>query len=131
MAKSRARAVERVLKWAAILTLILGYAFGYVSRGREDLPVLVEQIPEAASMAMISEHPLILASESRGYLTVSHAQGWGGPLSLALQVDGEGRIQRVMVLDHNETLPFFYRLEKRIFFKNKSFTWDRWQGQSQ
>jgi hypothetical protein len=125
MSKSRAGAVERVLKWAALLTLILGYAFGTVSRGREDLPVLVEQIPEAASMATISEHPLILVSEpppgegseSRGYLTVSHAQGWGGPLVLALQVDGQGRIQRVLVLDHNETLPFFYLLEKKIFFQ--------------
>ncbi len=124
MADKSARAIERALKWAALLTLIMGYAAGYASRGREVLPLLIEQLPEAASMDKISEHPLVLAfetpekgSEARGYATISRAQGWGGPLSLALLVDGEGRIQRVLVLDHNETLPFFYRLEKKDFFR--------------
>jgi hypothetical protein len=50
MADKSARAIERALKWAALLTLIGGYATGYASRDREVLPLLVEQLPETASM---------------------------------------------------------------------------------
>jgi len=124
MTRKRAGATGRVVKWGALVTLALGYAIGYTGRSGEVLPLLCEQIPEAAAMATISEHPLILVSDrsgegsaTRGYTTVGRAQGWGGPLSLALQVDGQGIIQRVQVLEHNETLPFFYLLEKKVFFQ--------------
>jgi hypothetical protein len=139
MPKQNVKAIERALKWGALLTLIGGYAVGYAGRDREILPLLIEQVPEAASMGKRSEHPLVLefepageGSEMRSYYTIGRAQGWGGPLSLALLIDGEGQIRRVLVLDHNETLPFFYRLEKKRFFQqfeSKHVTDPLWPGE--
>jgi uncharacterized protein with FMN-binding domain len=124
MARSTGNTIVRTLKWAAFLTLIMGYAAGFMNRDREVLPLLIAKVPEAASWDRISDHPLVLGlgpgqegTTAAGYATVSRAQGWGGPLVLAVQVDGEGRIERIRVLDHNETLAFFYRLEKRAFFQ--------------
>jgi len=124
MAKQRTRPIGRALNWGAVLTLIAAYAVGYTIRNREILPLLFEQAPEAAAMDKIRDHPLVLASEAPGqgpeaarYYTIGRAQGWGGPLSIGLCFNEEGRILQVLVLDHNETLPFYYRLEKKEFFE--------------
>ncbi len=123
MANHNKRSLVWALKWGALLTLIAAYAAGYAVRDREALPLLLALAPEAAELDRIRDHPLVLASEATGrepedvrYYTVGRAHGWGGPLSIGLCIDGRGIILRVLILDHNETLPFYYRLEKKKFF---------------
>jgi NosR/NirI family nitrous oxide reductase transcriptional regulator len=112
-----------VIKLLAILFLAAAYLVGFTGRNREILPLLTEQVPETAHFTQISEYPLLLKSDSEpepnipGYYIVSRTQGWGGPLTLAVAIDLFGLIQGVHVLEHNETLSFFYRLEKKEFFK--------------
>jgi NosR/NirI family nitrous oxide reductase transcriptional regulator len=74
-------------------------------------------------LGTVLEHPPVLQTgpgtpeEFSGYFIISRAQGWGGPLQLAVQSDSQGTIRRIWVLDHNETLPFYYRLGKKGFFQ--------------
>ncbi len=123
MKKKGMASAALIFKLLALLSLAAAYFGGISGRNREILPLLIDQIPETAHFVKINEHPLLLkadsapGSNSSGYYTVSRVQGWGGPLLLAVAIDPSGTIRRVQVLDHNETLSFYYRLEKREFFK--------------
>jgi hypothetical protein len=119
----RSVTVRRILLWSAVLSLLAAYAVGYAHRHRELLPLLTARVPEAGDLIETGTGPLLLKtgpeapSESAGYYVISRSGGWGGPLYIAARIDGEGFIRQILILDHNETLSFFYRLEKRGFFQ--------------
>ena len=123
MCKNRPVRLALVIKLLAILSLAAAYLMGIAGSNREIRPLLTEQVPKTVHFTQINESPLLLRSDSAPeqgvpqYYIVSRVQGWGGPLCLAVAIDPSGVIQGVYVLDHNETLAFFYRLEKREFFK--------------
>lgn len=52
-----------------------------------------------------------------GYVTVSQADGYGGPMHVAVGLDMSGNIAGVSVVDHNETPPFFDRINVENYLK--------------
>jgi len=113
---------DRIFIWLAVLTLLAAYVLGYTRRDRELLPLLAAQVPDVGDFTKIGTRPLLLKagphapSDCAGYYVISRAGGWGGPLHIAGQIDERGYIRNIYVLDHNETLSFFYRMENRGFF---------------
>jgi NosR/NirI family nitrous oxide reductase transcriptional regulator len=98
------------------LGVVLGFVVCWLigsARGHGDLdPFFRLAYPEASEVVKLADgvHEARAADASViGYVAVGSASGYGGPLSLAVAVDLEGRASSLAVVDHRETPSFFER----------------------
>ncbi len=110
---------ERITVALMLLSLAAAWVAG-ARRERGDLgPALREALPGAESFeergdGIYSGSGGGSGSDSiLGYVALGEARGYGGPLRAAVGVDPRGRIAKVVILDHKETVPFFRRVLKR------------------
>ncbi len=107
----------------AISTLMASYITGNIKKGKETLVLLNEQVSSETEFNKINDKPFIfeaLDPNSKilsSYYVLTSAHGWGGPLLTASIFNSSGILTNIIVLEHKETLSFFYRLERNNFFK--------------
>lgn len=107
----------------AILSLVAAYIIGHIQQDKEVFAMVTQAVPTGTSFQKISDNPFLLEGQNpedpsfTGLYIVNKAKGWGGPLLTATIIDEEGILKQVIVLDHKETLSFFYRLQRKDFFK--------------
>ncbi|MHA1297645.1 MAG: FMN-binding protein [Promethearchaeota archaeon] len=115
--------LKNSVAWLAILSLLAAYIIGQAKKGTQIITQLHNSLPQSVEFYKISNKPLLFESRRKGteefyrYISVEKAQGWGGPLLLAAVIDSKGIIERIIVLDHKETPPFFYKIQKHKFFR--------------
>jgi NosR/NirI family transcriptional regulator, nitrous oxide reductase regulator len=113
--------VKRIIKLCAILSLIAAYVVGLSLRGKDDLVTLEASFPENTELKKLSNNPLLYevfttAGSFGRFVAVEKHHGYGGPVTLATEVDAEGTIQNIVVIDHKETPAFFQKIQEQHFF---------------
>ncbi len=103
-------------RWLAVITiasLIVAWIVGYKLESGEVEPYLAQAAPEASRFEKLSSTTYAAyAGENEqdlvGYAAVGEANGYGGPLKLAVAVDLEGNVTGITVIKHGES-PSWYR----------------------
>lgn len=109
------------LTWVALATTLVAFVVGKVSQreranGRlhAAFPELVLQLSESANVLHATDRDL---SSSRSYVSVADAPGWGGRLTLATQLDLDGHLRRVEILEARETGAFLKKILNAGFLR--------------
>jgi FMN-binding domain/4Fe-4S binding domain len=114
-AKWSRKRVERYLALATIPIMLIA-AFLGMARSNADLePIIARALPAATSFKPLGDQGFAgLTAESGsqpvGYVKISEAEGYGGPLTLAVAVDPGGVIRSVGIVEHRETPSYFQRV---------------------
>ncbi len=107
---------ERRLAFLALVTVVAAWAVGWSGRQQDLAPFLKETLPDAdrfeechtgifAGWGTVEDQQRIV-----GYVGVGQAQGYGGPMCVAVGVDSEGTVERITIVDHQETTAYFQRV---------------------
>jgi hypothetical protein len=112
-----------LLRLAAAVSLLGAYIYGVSLRSQNELTLLRQFYEPDTIFQIISDTPLIYNITSNNdassllYVAVETSNGYGGPTTIATEVDAKGVIQRVLVLEHKETPAFFKNLQDERYFK--------------
>lgn len=113
---------KTIIKWLALLSLVVAYGIGHARREASELLKLRRHYPQATSFETISTKPLLF-KVSHGepghvphYLAVEKTHGYGGPVTVATEMDPSGIIRQIRVLDHKETPVFIKKIQENQFF---------------
>lgn len=114
---------QLLLRLAAAISLLGAYIYGVSLRSQNELTLLRQFYEPDTVFQSISDTPLIYNITSKIdaglvlYAAIETANGYGGPTTVATEVDAKGVIQRVLVLEHKETPAFFNNLQDEKYFK--------------
>lgn len=120
--------MRKGISWVAYLLLFIAFVIGqqrYSGHLRISDVVMPEFVTDVQETATDDFYTLLSGSRLCGYLYVGSAQGYGGPLSLAVFADSLALIQDVQLVHHVETYSFIERLTAAGYFsqyKGKALT---------
>ena len=114
-AQQKRRRTERILAVAALSLIGIALILGSLFAETDLLAGIQEAVPESAFLERQANGVYSIWSDSAkaellGYVAIGRANGYGGPLDLAVVVDLEGAITRLHVLNHKETQSWFDRV---------------------
>jgi len=121
---------ERKLAVVAMLTIVAAWIIGLLRYEPDIVPFLREAMPGADRFELCQEG-LYAAISPRGrtsdtskddaantpeqttigYVALGQADGYGGPMRVAVGVDPSGSVVGIAVVDHRETTAYFQRVE--------------------
>jgi len=111
--------MKKYINWIAYLILAVAFIFGYFGRksdkGLSELVLLTEkhlQIGEGDA----DIYPLKNENGLVGYLSKGEAQGYGGPLRVAVVVDTSGTIIGTELVKSFETVSFLAKLDNNKYY---------------
>jgi len=111
--------IKKYINWIAYLALAVAFVFGYFGhisdKGLGELGILSEkhfQLGEADA----DIYPLKNENGLVGYLSKGEAQGYGGPLRVAVVVDTSGTIIGTELLNSFETVSFLAKLDNNNYY---------------
>lgn len=125
---------RRLPPWAValaiILTLVAAWAFGLKRSNEEITPYLQQVMPAASVFTRVAASPATFiaadaAGRTLGYVTVTEAVGYGGPLQVVTAVDSGGAILRTVIAANKETPSFLSIVLRQDYleqFKGKPAT---------
>jgi NosR/NirI family transcriptional regulator, nitrous oxide reductase regulator len=114
--KGPGRRQALVLVILLVLSLVFAWLVG-LYRSQEDLTgVLSQVLPEAQRFDLLGKE--VFAGYSReagleqrvGYVSVADAYGYGGPIRVAVGLDGQGHITQIALLQQSESLAFLRKI---------------------
>ncbi|MCP4680700.1 MAG: FMN-binding protein [Desulfobacterales bacterium] len=117
--KSRKR-IERIVGLIAVVVIILVWLISSFFGDREILPYLKKAMPKADRFE-IGTDGLYTAYNAKGmigYINISKADGYGGPMTIATAVDMKGDIIGITVIDHKETPSFLKQVVTNHLFES-------------
>lgn len=105
---TRRRRTERLLALAALLLIVVVWVLGALRAEANLMPAVQQVFPEAGHFERQADgFYLAYRDESQGellgYVAIGEADGYGGPLTLAVGVDPSGEVLGAVVADHKET----------------------------
>ncbi len=112
-----------LLRLSAAISLLGAYIYGVSLRSQNELTPLRKFYEPDAIFKIVSDTPLIYTITSNNdagllrYAAIETTNGYGGPTTVATEVDARGVIQRVLILEHKETPAFFKNLQDEKYFK--------------
>ncbi|WP_051534041.1 FMN-binding protein [Desulfitibacter alkalitolerans] len=122
--------ISTYIRNIAIVSLLIAliYSYGFI-RNKVELD-LYKHFPDFENIELLSSNPLIFEAYSSEsgiieYITIAEADGYGGPLFLAVLINQDGIIKEIVLLDHKEDLSFLLKIEGQGFFerfKNNGIT---------
>lgn len=121
--KKNSFTLERTLGFIAILTLVAAWIIGYNLENAEVEPYLKEAMPKAGHFEKITSSSFAGYTDTQeliGYIGIGEANGYGGPLRVAVAVDLEGKVTGMAITKHRET-PSWYRKVKESGFIESLF----------
>jgi len=109
------RNMERVVVWLMLCSLVVAWVVGAQREAGDLTPVIAAALPRAEGFS--ESAPGLYAGSTAegglaGYVALGQSTGYGGPLRLALGTGKHGRIERVIVYSHKESVPFFKRTQR-------------------
>jgi NosR/NirI family nitrous oxide reductase transcriptional regulator len=113
--KHNPRRLDRILGVAAIVTIIIAWVVGYLQSNAVVEPFLYQALPEAERIEMVSgDTYAAYASNSPeallGYISIGEANGYGGPMKVAVATDLEGNVIGMSVVEQRETPNWYNRV---------------------
>lgn len=108
---------NKIISWAAGISLILAYGYGYIFN-QVDFTSLLDQQLDVQETELIGENTFKIhqVDNETIYVAVGTESGYGGPLVVAPVINEEGLIERILLLDYKETHSFIQKLKHRGFF---------------
>jgi uncharacterized protein with FMN-binding domain len=110
------QAWERRLAVVALVTVVVAWAVGWYRQETDLAPFLKQALPSAERFeecqteifagweAFEEEHRIV------GYVAIGRADGYGGPMQVAVGVDLKGTVEGIAIVDHQETAAYFQRV---------------------
>lgn len=114
----RSRKRERVFAVVAMLLIIAAWAVGFTLEHADTEPYLYQAMPGADRLEKTSQgsYAAYGADQLIGYIGVGEGTGYGGPMSVAVATDLDGKITGLAVIRHRETPEWFKRVEESDYF---------------
>ena len=112
-----------LLRLFAAISLLGAYIYGVSLRSQNELTLLRQFYESDTIFQPVSDTPVIYTITSNNdasilhYVAIETTDGYGGPTTVATEVDVKGVIQRVFILEHKETPAFFKNLQDENYFK--------------
>lgn len=111
--------MKRILSWLAYISLTIAFIVGYVSSNDSErltkLHLLTGNKLELGE-ANNDVYKVFQDSELLGYLAVGESQGYGGPLSVAVLSDLNGKLIGTEVVRNFETHAFLVKLKSNKYY---------------
>ena len=121
-AKARFFDLKTAIKLMAFLALAAAHFIGFTLNAKNELVDLHKHYPPGTSLTKISGSPPLFEidpgsrSTDLRYVAIEKIHGYGGPVTVGTEVDRFGIVQRVLVINHNETPAFIKKIRKDRFF---------------
>jgi NosR/NirI family transcriptional regulator, nitrous oxide reductase regulator len=114
-AEHAARRLERLLGLAVIVTIIIAWFLGAARSQSNILPYFQQALPEAVRFDHLSGQSYAAYEDQAGtrllgYVTTGTANGYGGPLTVAVAVNPEGTIVGTALVSSEETPSYLARV---------------------
>ena len=114
---------ERLVGVIAILTFIAAWIIGYKLDNGKVEPYLNEAMPRAAHFEKLSSDSFAGyadadSQELIGYVGIGQANGYGGPLRMAVAVDLQGNVTGMAIIKHRETPSWFRKVSESGFIES-------------
>lgn len=108
--------MDRVLALIALIAMAAAWQIG-ASRSEADVyPYLLRAVPNAVRLELLDGGTYAAYSSSDsgtvflGYVTVGQADGYGGPMKIAVAANSDGIVIRTLIIDQKETPSFIRRV---------------------
>lgn len=112
---------KKIFLAVTIISLTCAYLYGCYQNERFYEKKITSIYKDSKNIKKISNHSLYAISNCDksliGYIAITKASGWGGPLLIATKTDHEGIITSVEVLQHRETPAYLRKLTNADFFE--------------
>jgi len=122
ISEARLRRHERLAAVGAVVTLVAAWLFGAATSQLDVTPFLHRALPAADRFVALEDnvHAGYLGDSIVGYVATTESPGYGGPIHVAVAVDGDGSVLGSTVIQHNETPSFYRRVLSRDFARRLS-----------
>lgn len=106
---------DRLLAVIAFLTLLGAYFWG-LARTRAETDVIAsfqQLVPSAQRFEPVSEsvYAAYQGMQVVAYITIGEADGYGGAIEMAVAIDPQGKVARLAILEHRETIEYLRLVE--------------------
>ena len=115
--------LERVLGLLAVITIIAAWFIGYKLENSGIEPHLQEAIPGANHFVETASGSYAAYADPQsnkliGYVGIGNANGYGGPMKVAVGVDLNGNVQGIAIIKQRETPAWFRKVVDSGFIKS-------------
>ncbi len=113
--------IGKITRLLAVISLVLAYCTGFLLKGKGEADSLRHHFSELQFKDVYSAGETYVVKPAgkdvpAGYIHISSANGWGGPLKTAVWIDEKQMIKKIAVLSHKETPSFFDHINRVGFF---------------
>ncbi|MFW5943169.1 MAG: FMN-binding protein [bacterium] len=117
--RQRTKRIERIVAVLAIVSLVVAWFVGLALNRTDVTPLLSEALPAAEEFEPLGDemYAAYNGHEPIGYVALGEAEGYGGPISVAVAVNLEGQVLGTSVVEHRETPSFFRRVVNDEFME--------------
>jgi len=121
---------DRWLGIGAVVTIVIAWFIGFAQANTDIEPFLYKAMPEATRIENINSATYAAYSNNSpeqliGYITIGEANGYGGPMKVAVGIDPDGNLLGLAVMEQRETPSWFKRVTDSDFIQQlfgKSYT---------
>ena len=118
--KSKQSAIHKILNLTALISLVIAFAYGFVLQNGSYKEMLMPFL-DGKTTNLVSSKPNLYEvlndkNELLSYCGIQEQIGYGGPMTIATEVNLNGEIINVFTLDHKETQSFYVKLINNNFF---------------
>jgi Na+-translocating ferredoxin:NAD+ oxidoreductase RnfG subunit len=123
MKKLNSKTIDRIIGMTAILSILAAGLIGLARSAADIAPYLQQVIPDASHFEKVNGD--IFAAYSSdfpptllGYVTTGKSYGYGGPMTVAVGVDLNGKILGVAIIRDNETPSYMKEVLQSDFIES-------------
>ena len=132
MKKQNSKTIDRIVGILAILSFLAAWLIGSPQGATDIAPYLQQVIPTASHFDKVYDDTFAAYSSDfpqklLGYVTTGQANGYGGPMKVAVGVDLYGNVIGVTIIQDNETPSYLLEVLDTDFMQ--SFTGKSYQDQ--
>lgn len=117
----RKRKLERLLGLAALLVLIVVSIFGLQRTENDIVPFLHQLITKNQRFEQSTTYTYKVFNsgdnEEAAYISFGESTGYGGPLKIAVLIDTSVSIQKIVIVNHNETPSYVEKVWEQKFYR--------------
>jgi uncharacterized protein with FMN-binding domain len=110
---NKTKQIDRILAVVAITTIIIAWVVGYTQASASVEPYLYQALPQADRIEKVdgdSYAAYAADGELISYIAIGEANGYGGPMKVAVATDLAGNVVGVSVVEQRETPSWYQRV---------------------
>jgi len=111
--------LKKVVKWLGWISIVLAFIYGQFYRN-DNKGIQNLEIVKNNELKRIGHSNIYKAYESDtiiAFLATGKANGYGGPLEVAVLADSSGNIMNIELVSYNETYSYIKKLKSKNYFR--------------